>query len=448
MRRNLPRGMAVVGAALLLAVFYTACNNSASTPTRARANTPQTIPVTVATAQKQDLPIYLSGLGSVAAYYTVSVKSRVDGQLVDVRFKEGEFVKQGALLAVIDPRPYQVALDQAQATLFKDQASLKDAQLNYERYKGLLQNSGAMSQQQVDTQKATADQIEGSVRNDQALVENAKLNLVYCHITAPVSGRIGLRLVDPGNIVHASDANPMLVITQMQPITALFTLPEDQLPAVAAQMRRGSLDVDAYSRDDQTKLATGKLLTIDNQVDQTTGTARLKAVFQNEESQLWPNQFVNVHLLLETRKGVTVVPNDAVQTGPQGSYVYVVKSDNTVEVRPVKVSITEGSLAQIASGLTPNETVVTDGQDKLQAGTHVEPHTHPANPGGASPNASNSGKGNGYGNGANQGNGDQSENNQNSGNSSGNGQPGNRTRRNGQRGQPQSANPNSGTASQ
>ena len=448
MRRNLPRGMAVVGAALLLAVFYTACNNSASTPTRARANTPQTIPVTVATAQKQDLPIYLSGLGSVAAYYTVSVKSRVDGQLVDVRFKEGEFVKQGALLAVIDPRPYQVALDQAQATLFKDQASLKDAQLNYERYKGLLQNSGAMSQQQVDTQKATADQLEGSVRNDQALVENAKLNLTYCHITAPVSGRIGLRLVDPGNIVHASDANPMLVITQLQPITALFTLPEDQLPAVAAQMRRGSLDVDAYSRDDQTKLATGKLLTIDNQVDQTTGTARLKAVFQNEESQLWPNQFVNVHLLLETRKGVTVVPDDAVQTGPQGSYVYVVKSDNTVEVRPVKVSITEGSLAQIAGGLTPNETVVIDGQDKLQAGTHVEPHTHPANPGGANPNASNSGKGNGSGNAANQGNGDQSENNQNSGNPSGNGQPGNRTRRNGQRGQPQSANPNSGTASQ
>lgn len=448
MRRNLLRGMAFVAAMLLLAVFYTACNNTASTPSRARANTPQTVPVTVATAQKQDLPIYLSGLGSVAAYYTVSVKSRVDGQLVDIRFKEGEFVKQGALLAVIDPRPYQVALDQAQATLFKDQASLKDAQLNYERYKGLLQNSGAMSQQQVDTQKATADQLEGSVRNDQALVENAKLNLTYCHITAPVSGRIGLRLVDPGNIVHASDANPMLVITQLQPITALFTLPEDQLPAVAAQMRRGSLDVDAYSRDDQTKLATGKLLTIDNQVDQTTGTARLKAVFQNEQSQLWPNQFVNVHLLLETRKGVTVVPNDAVQTGPQGSYVYVVKSDNTVDVRPVKVSITEGSLAQIASGLTPTETVVIDGQDKLQAGTHVEPHTQPANPGGGTRNASNSGKGNAYGNAGNQGDGDQSENNQNSGNPSGNVQSGNRVGRNRQRGQPQSANPNSGTASQ
>jgi membrane fusion protein, multidrug efflux system len=448
MRRNLLRGVAVLGV-VMLAIFYTACSGGSSTPSRARANTPQTIPVTVASAQKQDLPIYLSGLGSVAAYYTVSVKSRVDGQLVDVKFKEGEFVKQGALLAVIDPRPYQVALDQAQATLFKDQASLKDAQLNYERYKGLLQNSGAMSQQQVDTQKATADQLEGAVRNDQALVENAKLNLTYCHITAPVSGRIGLRLVDPGNIVHASDANPMLVITQLQPITALFTLPEDQLPAVAAQMRRGPLEVDAYSRDDQTKLATGKLLTIDNQVDQTTGTARLKAVFQNEESQLWPNQFVNVHLLLETRKGVTVVPNDAVQTGPQGSYVYVVKSDNTVEVRPVKVAITEGNLAQIATGLTPTETVVTDGQDKLQAGTHVEPHIHPPNSGGGSRNASNSGKGNAYGNGANQGNGDQSGNNQNSGTPAGDVQSGNRVGRNRQRGQPQSAGgQNTGTASQ
>ena len=444
MRRNRLRSIAMLVAALLLATFYSACNGTASTPSRARANTPQAIPVTVAPAQKQDLPIYLTGLGSVAAYYTVSVKSRVDGQLVEVRFKEGEFVKQGALLAVIDPRPYQVALDQAQAALFKDQASLKDAQLNYERYKDLLQNSGAMSQQQVDTQKATAEQLEGAVRNDQALVENAKLNLTYCHITAPVSGRIGLRLVDPGNIVHASDANPMLVITQLQPITALFTLPEDQLPAVARQMQRGPLQVDAYSRDDQTKLATGKLLTIDNQVDQTTGTARLKAVFQNEESVLWPNQFVNIHLLLENRKGVTVVPSDAVQTGPQGAYVYLVKADNTVEIQPVTVAITEGNVAQIASGVSPNETVVTDGQDKLQAGTQVQPHTQPAGPNGGAQNTRNSGKGN-----ASQDNtGNQSTANQNIGNpNSGNAQYGNRTGQNRQRGQPQS-NPNMGTPSQ
>jgi len=400
-RQNVMRGT-VAALAALLAMFYTACSGSSSStssPSRARANTAQTIPVTVAPAQKQDLPIYLSGLGSVAAYYTVSVKIRVDGQLVNVNFKEGESVKQGQLLAVIDPRPYQVALDQAQATLFKDQASLRDAQLNYERYKGLLQNSGAMSQQQVDTQKATADQLEGSVRNDQALVDSAKLNLVYCHITAPVSGRIGLRLVDPGNIVHASDANPMLVVTQLQPITAIFTLPEDQLPSVAQQMRRGALDVDAYSRDDTTKLASGKLLTIDNEVDQTTGTARLKAVFPNEQSVLWPNQFVNIHLLLETRKGVTVIPSAAVQTGPQGSYVYIAKPDKTVEIRNVSVAITEGSVAQIATGISPGENVVTDGQDKLQAGTHIEPHSQA--PGGGSQTAI-SGAGNPAGNSQNQ----------------------------------------------
>ena len=251
---------------------------------------------------------------------------------------------------------------------------MRDAKLNYQRYKDLLQNSGAMSQQQVDTQEATVDQLEGTVRNDQATVENAKLNLVYCHITAPVSGRIGLRLVDPGNIVHASDTNPILVITELQPITALFTLPEDQLPTVAQHMRKSTLQVDAYSRDDQTKLTSGKLLTIDNQIDQTTGTGKLKAVFENKGNELWPNQFVNIHLLLETQKNVIVVPSAAVQRGPQGNYVYVVKPDNTVEVRNVTVPVTEGNLSQIASGVLANEHVVTDGQDKLQQGSRVETH--------------------------------------------------------------------------
>jgi membrane fusion protein, multidrug efflux system len=361
---------------LLLPSFFTACSGSSSSPSRARANTPQTVQVTVAPALREDLPIYLTGLGSIEAYYTVSVKSRVDGQLVDVKFKEGETVKKGALLAVIDPRPYQVQLDQAQAQLFKDQATLRDAKLNYQRYKDLLQNSGAMSQQQVDTQQATVDQLEGTVRNDQATVENAKLNLVYCHITAPVNGRIGLRLVDPGNIVHASDANPMLVITELQPITAVFTLPEDQLPTVAQHMRKRTLEVDAYSRDDVTKLETGTLLTIDNQIDQTTGTGKLKAIFANKTGELWPNQFVNIHLLLETQKDVTVVPSAAVQRGPQGNYVYVMKPDKTVEVRNVTIPVTQGNLSAIASGVSPNELVVTDGQDKLQQGSHVEPHTH------------------------------------------------------------------------
>jgi membrane fusion protein, multidrug efflux system len=361
---------------LLLPSFFTACSGSSSSPSRARANTPQTVQVTVAPALREDLPIYLTGLGSIEAYYTVSVKSRVDGQLVDVKFKEGETVKKGALLAIIDPRPYQVQLDQAQAQLFKDQATLRDAKLNYQRYKDLLQNSGAMSQQQVDTQQATVDQLEGTVRNDQATVENAKLNLVYCHITAPVNGRIGLRLVDPGNIVHASDANPMLVITELQPITAVFTLPEDQLPTVAQHMRKRTLEVDAYSRDDVTKLETGTLLTIDNQIDQTTGTGKLKAIFANKTGELWPNQFVNIHLLLETQKDVTVVPSAAVQRGPQGNYVYVMKPDKTVEVRNVTIPVTQGNLSAIASGVSPNELVVTDGQDKLQQGSHVEPHTH------------------------------------------------------------------------
>jgi multidrug efflux system membrane fusion protein len=345
------------------------------------------MPVTVAPVVTEDLPIYLTGLGSVQAYYTVSVRSRIDGQLVDVRFKEGEFVKQGALLAVIDPRPYQAQLDQAQAQLFKDQASLRDAQLNYQRYKDLLQNSGAMSQQQVDTQKATVDQLEGTVRNDQAAVESAKLNLVYCHITAPVSGRIGLRLVDPGNIVHATDTNPLLVITQLQPITVIFTLPEDQLPAVAEHMRQGSLEVDAYSRDDQTKLAGGRLLTIDNQIDQTTGTGRLKAVFSNEDAVLWPNQFVNVHLLLKTERNATVIPSAAVQRGPNGDFVYVVKPDKTVENRAVTVALAQGLVSSISSGVTPNEIVVVDGQDKLQPGSHVEPHLQKAASEGAGQNS-------------------------------------------------------------
>jgi multidrug efflux system membrane fusion protein len=343
-------------------------------------------------------------------------------------------------LAVIDPRPYQVALEQAQATLFKDQASLRDAQLNYERYKGLLQNSGAMSQQQVDTQKATADQLEGAVRNDQAAVDSAKLNLVYCHITAPVSGRIGLRLVDPGNIVHATDTNPMLVITQLQPITAIFTLPEDQLPTVAQQMQKGALQVDAYSRDNTVKLASGKLLTIDNQVDQTTGTARLKAVFQNEKSMLWPNQFVDVHLLLETRKGATVIPSAAVQTGPQGSYVYVMKSDKTVEVRPITVATLQGNVVQIASGISPGESVVTDGQDKLQSGSHVDPHMQAANASSTTQNAGSATSGNPNGEGPSAGY--PSTANPNAANASGHGQ------HSWQKGQPQGANPKLGTASQ
>ena len=350
------------------------CGGASSKPATARASTQTVVPVGVATAERRDVPVYLKGLGSVTASNTVSVKSRVDGQLAQVNFREGQNVNKGDLLAVIDPRPFQVALDQAQANLFRDQAQLKDAQLNYERFKSLLKESGAVSQQQVDTQKAAADQLEGAVRADQAQIDNAKLNLVYSHITAPISGRIGLRLVDAGNMVHASDTNPLLVITQLRPIAVLFTLPEDSLPNVAKHMHQGTLPVEAYSRDDQTKLATGTLLTIDNQIDQSTGTGRLKAMFDNQDNVLWPNQFVNVRLLLETHKNTTVIPSVAVQNGPQGSYVFVVKPDKTVEVRPATVSFTQNNVASIANGIAPGDVVVVDGQDKLQAGSKVDPH--------------------------------------------------------------------------
>jgi multidrug efflux system membrane fusion protein len=347
----------------------------------------------VATAERHDVPYYLTGLGSVNAYYTVSVKSRVDGELMQVNFKEGQNVQKGDLLAVIDPRPYQVALEQAQAALFRDQALLRDAKLNFERFKGLLQSSGAMSQQQVDTQGATVDQLDGTVRNDQAAIDSAKLNLVYCHITSPVTGRIGLRLVDPGNIVHATDTNALFVITQLQPIAVIFTLPEDSLPAVAPEMAKGTLEVDAYSRDNQNKLASGKLLTIDNQIDQTTGTARLKAVFDNKDNALWPNQFVNTRLLLNIRKNSTTIPAAAIQRGPQGTYVFGVKSDNTVEVRAVTVAFTQDNVSVVASGVSPNDVVVTDGQDKLQEGSKIE--TRPAVPSVNKPQQAAAGSGSG-----------------------------------------------------
>lgn len=359
---------------LLTVVASLAGCSAGSKPDTARASTQIVVPVAVATAEKRDVPVYLKGLGTVTASNTVSVKSRVDGQLAEINFKEGQHVNKGDLLAVIDSRPFQVALDQAQANLFRDQAQLKDAQLNYERFKSLLHESGAMSQQQVDTQKAAAEQLEGAVRADQSQIDNAKLNLAYSHITAPISGRIGLRLVDKGNMVHAADTNPLLVITQLQPIAIVFTLPEDNLQTVSLHMHQSTLPVEAYSRDDLTKLATGKLLTIDNQIDQTTGTGRLKAMFENPDDALWPNQFVNIRLLLETHKDSIVIPSVAVQTGPQGSYVFTVKPDKTVAVNQVKVSFTQNNIASIASGVALGDVVVVDGQDKLQSGSKVDPH--------------------------------------------------------------------------
>jgi membrane fusion protein, multidrug efflux system len=369
----------VLGLTSFLLASLCACSTSNTKSAQAGAG-PPAIPVAVTPAEQRDFPVYLSGLGSVQASNTVSLKSRVDGQIVQIAFKEGQFVKQGELLLVIDPRPYQVQLEQAEAALARDQAQLKNAQLDYDRYQGLFKE-GVISQQQYDGQRALVGQLEGTIKADQAAIDNAKLQLVYTRVTAPVNGRIGLRLVDIGNMVHATDTNPLLVVTQLQPIAVVFTLPEDSLPTVTKHMKSGSLEVDAYSRDDTTKLATGKLLTIDNQIDQTTGTGKLKAMFENVDNMLFPNQFVNARLLLETRKGVTVVPAAAIQRGPQGStFTYVVKADKTVEVRPVKVALTQGNLSVVASGVAPGEQLVTDGQDKLQAGSRVEPHSATSSP--------------------------------------------------------------------
>lgn len=366
--------------ATALSVSLAACSAGDARQQKAHAAGPRAVSVAVATVQKQNVPVYLTGLGAVTAFYTANIKSRVDGQIMKVNFREGQIVHEGEELLEIDDRPYRVQLEQMQAQLFRDQAQLRDAKLNYDRYVALIP-SGSIAQQQVDTQGALVDQLDGTVRNDQAQVDSAKLNITYCHITAPFTGRVGLRQVDPGNIVHAADTNAMLVLTQLQPIAVIFTLPEDQLPTVAHHMQQGTLEVDAFSRDDQTKLATGRLMTIDNQIDPTTGTAKLKAVFDNKDNELWPNQFVNADLLLETRKNSTVVPTAAILRGPQGTFVYAMNTDKTVVDRPVRISLTQGNTTVIADGLNPGDVVVTDGQDKLQKGSRVEPRTAGTNAG-------------------------------------------------------------------
>src|SRR5437016_755940 len=337
------------------------------------------VPVIVATAQRGDLPVYFNGLGTVTAFNTVTVRSRVDGQLISVAFKEGQFVHEGDLLAQIDPRPFQVQLEQALGQLAKDQAQRRDAEVNLERFK-LLFKEGVIAQQQLDTQAALVGQFDGAIASDQAQINNAKLQLTYSHITAPISGRIGLRLVDAGNIVHASDTNGLLVITQLQPISVIFSLPQDQLPDVNAKLRSGvQLVVDAYDRDDTAKIASGKLQTIDNQIDPTTGTYKLKSIFGNADNALFPNQFVNVHLLVDVKHNLTIVPASAIQRGPQGTYVYAVAKDAasrdaTAKIYPVTIAQITGNSVGLSAGLNSGDVVVIDGQDKLQDGTKVNPN--------------------------------------------------------------------------
>lgn len=344
------------------------------------------VPVVVATTQRGDLPVYFNGLGTVTAFNTVTVRSRIDGQLIKVDFTEGQFVHEGQLLAEIDPRPYEVQLSQAQGLLAKDQASRKDAEVNFARFQ-LLFNAGVIPQQQLDTQRSLVGQFDGSIRSDEAQIRNAQLQLTYCRITAPISGRVGLRLVDAGNMVHATDPNGLVVITQLQPISVVFSLPEDQLPQVYSKLRAvKQLSVEAYDRDDTAKIATGKLVTIDNQIDTTTGTYKLKSMFTNEDNVLFPNQFVNVHLLVDTKKDLVTMPTPALQRGPQGTYVYVVASDGTAKIRNVTVAQTVGNTIGVSSGLQPGEMVVTDGQDKLQDGTKIKPSPSSNSPAPASPN--------------------------------------------------------------
>lgn len=329
------------------------------------------VPVVTAKVRRADVPVYFNGLGNVVAFYTASISSRVTGQLMKVYFNEGETVKEGQLLLQIDPRPYQVALDQAQGQLAHDQALLEDARLDLARYKKLLEQD-AIPSQQLDTQKYLVDQYTGTVKQDQANVDNAKLNLVYCNITAPFAGVVGLRLVDPGNIVQANGQG-MILLTQLQPIQVQFTIPEDYLQTVLQKLRAGvQLPAEAWNRDNSVKLATGKFMTVDNQIDATTGRAKLKAVFDNKEGTLFPQQFVNIQLKVDTLHQALVVPGVAVQNGQQGTFVYVVDPQTSkVHLKTVTVGQTNQDVDQITTGVSEGDDVVVDGADRLDEGTQV-----------------------------------------------------------------------------
>src|SRR5438477_469588 len=329
------------------------------------------VPVGVAPVEKGDMPVTLSQLGTVTPLAMVTVKTQISGYLVQVAFKEGQMVNKGDFLAQIDPRPYQVALEQAQAQLAKDQASLKNAQLDLVRYNTLVaQNS--IAKQTRDTQESLVGQNQATVKSDQAQIDAQKLNLTYCRIVSPVTGRVGLRQVDPGNYVQTSDANGIVVITQLEPISAIFTLPEDKIPAVAQRLRQGaSLTATAFDRSGATKLATGRLETIDNQIDPTTGTVKLRAMFDNPDQTLFPNQFVNVQLLVDMLRGADLVPNAAVQRGAPGTFVYVVKPDETVAAQPVTLGPGDDQRIVVTKGLEPGQIVVVDGADRLKDGAKV-----------------------------------------------------------------------------
>jgi membrane fusion protein, multidrug efflux system len=328
------------------------------------------IPVVPATVAQQDVPIYLDGLGTVQAFNAVVVRARVEGELQKVAFTEGQDVKEGELLAQIDPRGYQAQLAQAVAKKAQDEAQLGNARRELARYSELRKNNYA-TQQQIDQYQAQVDQLAATIKGDQAAIDSAQLMLGYTTITAPIAGRVGMRQVDQGNVIRASDSNGLVMITQMKPISIVFTLPEQTLTQVIDASAGKQLEVVALDRDNSTELARGALAVIDNQIDQTTGTVKLKATFANEQLRLWPGKFVNVRLLLTTRKNGIVVPAQVVQRGPKGAFAFVITDENKVELRPIKVAQIEGGTALIDKGLAPGERVVADGQSRLQAGSQV-----------------------------------------------------------------------------
>jgi multidrug efflux system membrane fusion protein len=330
----------------------------------------QALPITTASAQRGDIGVYVNALGTVTPVYTVSVTSRVVGAIMSVNYTEGQIVHKGDSLLEIDARPYQAALTQAEGQLAHDQAVLNEARIDLDRYQAALARN-AIAKRQVDDQNQVVQQDEGTVKNDQGTVDNARLNLAYCSITSPIDGRVGLRLVDPGNIVQANGTNPLVVITQLQPITVVFSVAEDYLPQIQQQLRGGHrMLVDALDRDQQKKIASGTLLTLDNQIDTTTGTIRLKAIFQNTDFSLFPNQFVNARLLVDTQHGDVLIPSAAIQRNAQGAFVYAVKPDQTVAMQPVTTGATDGNVTAV-QGIEPGAVIALDNFDKLQDGIKV-----------------------------------------------------------------------------
>ena len=372
--------LVVVVAAILVSSYggwrYFGATKSADAAVATKAIAAAPIPVTVAPVERTDFPVYLNGLGTVQPFNTVTVRSRVDGQIVKVAFKQGLMVKQGDVLVEVDPRPYQAALDQAMSKKAQDEANLKNAKLNLERYTSLASKDFA-SKQQVDTQQATVDQLTAQINGDEAAVENAQTQLSYTIIKAPLSGRAGFRLVDPGNIVHASDQNGIVTIMQLQPISVVFTAPEEDVQQINRALEAGIVPVKALSSDGLKTLSEGRLGRVNNEVDQASGTIRLKAVFENKDNVLWPGLSVATRLLVETLKQVVVVPDDAVQRGPYGLYAFVVGDDNKVRVQPITVSHSDDGRSVVTHGLNPGEEVVVAGQYRLQAGSVVRPRNSP-----------------------------------------------------------------------